>query len=92
MQAELVYAGPIERVLGTDPSVAEAYVVGRPDDTTGEAVHAFVVPATGRTPDAGHLRRLVAKALGDASVPRTVRLVAEVPLSPSGKPDKHALR
>nr|WP_258544518.1 AMP-binding protein [Micromonospora provocatoris] len=35
VQANLVYAGPIERVLAADPTVAEAYVVGRPDDVTG---------------------------------------------------------
>ncbi|MEE3920870.1 hypothetical protein V2I01_29925 [Micromonospora sp. BRA006-A] len=35
VQANLVYAGPIERILAADPTVAEAYVVGRPDDATG---------------------------------------------------------
>lgn len=38
-------------MLATHPDVAEAYVVGAPDENTGEAVHAFVVPAAGRNPD-----------------------------------------
>jgi fatty-acyl-CoA synthase len=92
VQAELVYAGPIERALAADPAVAEAYVVGRPDDETGEAVHAFVVPAPGRTPSADALRSRVAERLGPKAVPSTVTFIDAVPVAPSGKPDKKALR
>ncbi|MFI9639224.1 class I adenylate-forming enzyme family protein [Micromonospora sp. NPDC051925] len=91
VNANLVYAGPIERVLATDPSVAEAYVVSRPDDVTGEAVHAYVVPATGHTPDAARLRARVAQALGEAAAPKTVQPIDRIPVGPSGKPDKRAL-
>ena len=91
VNANLVYAGPIERVLAADPAVAEAYVISRPDDVTGEAVHAYVVPAAGRAPDAGALRRLVAEALGEAAVPQSIRVIDGVPVAPSGKPDKGAL-
>ncbi|MBB5114812.1 acyl-CoA synthetase (AMP-forming)/AMP-acid ligase II [Micromonospora echinospora] len=91
VHANLVYAGPIERILAADPAVAEAYVVGRPDDVTGEAVHAYVVPAAGHTPDAGRLRALVVRALGEASAPQTIRWIDRVPVGPSGKPDKRAL-
>jgi fatty-acyl-CoA synthase len=91
VQATLVYAGPIERALAADPAVAEAYVVGRPDDETGEAIHAYVVPVTGRTPDATALRSRVAAHLGPSSVPKTVTVIDHVPLAPSGKPDKSAL-
>ncbi|MEU7870551.1 fatty acid--CoA ligase family protein [Dactylosporangium sp. NPDC049140] len=91
VNAELVYAGPIERVLGADPSVAEAYVVARPSFETGEAVHAFIVPANGHTPDIARLRASVAATLGDAAVPAVIELISEVPLAPSGKPDKRGL-
>ena len=91
VNANLVYAGPIERALAGHPDVAEAYVVGRPDEVTGEAIHAYLVPATGRVPDADLLRKSVAEQLGDAAVPRTVTLIDQVPLAPSGKPDKRAL-
>ncbi|MEV6342799.1 fatty acid--CoA ligase family protein [Actinoplanes sp. NPDC051851] len=91
VQAQLVHAGPIERVLAEDPRVAEAYVVGRPDDETGEAVHAFVVPASGRTPDPGELRTRIAGRLGDLAVPATVTLIDQVPVGPTGKPDKSLL-
>ncbi|AGZ45765.1 class I adenylate-forming enzyme family protein [Actinoplanes friuliensis] len=91
VNAELLYAGPIERALATDPDVAEAYVVGRPDEDTGEAIHAYVVPVNGRTPDTGTLRKLVGERLGPNAVPRTVTLIDRVPVAPSGKPDKTQL-
>ncbi|MFI5931555.1 class I adenylate-forming enzyme family protein [Actinoplanes sp. NPDC051494] len=92
VHAVLVHAGPVERTLATDPAVAEAYVVGRPDEVTGEAVHAFVVPARGRIPDPDQLRDLVAERLGEAAVPRTVTVIDAVPVASSGKPDKSLLR
>jgi acyl-CoA synthetase (AMP-forming)/AMP-acid ligase II len=91
VQANVVYAGPIERVLAGHPDVDEAYVVGAPDETTGEAVHAFVVPADGRSPDPAVLSALVRAELGEASVPATLAVVDGVPVAPSGKPDKRAL-
>ncbi|MBE1585064.1 class I adenylate-forming enzyme family protein [Nonomuraea angiospora] len=91
VNAMVVYAGPIERALTDHPGVDEAYVVGAPDEDTGEAVHAFVVPAAGRTPDGGALRALVRARLGEDSVPRTITIVPAVPLATSGKPDKRAL-
>ncbi|MBO3093736.1 class I adenylate-forming enzyme family protein [Cellulomonas dongxiuzhuiae] len=91
VDAQLVHAGAVERVLAQDPAVAEAYVAARPDDDTGEAVHAWVVPAHGSVPDVDALRERVARALGAVAVPRSVTLVDGVPLTPAGKPDKSAL-
>ena len=91
VQAMLVHAGPIERVLAADPTVAEAYVTGRPDDETGEAVYAYVVPVTGRRPDAEALSKRVAERLGESAVPKMVAVIDRVPVTASGKPDKSAL-
>ncbi|MEU8149093.1 AMP-binding protein [Nonomuraea sp. NPDC048901] len=91
VNAVVVYAGPIERVLAAHSDVDEAYVAGAPDELTGEAVHAFVVPAAGRTPDRDALTALVRAELGDDSVPRTITVVSAVPVAASGKPDKRAL-
>ncbi|WP_405088045.1 class I adenylate-forming enzyme family protein [Microbispora sp. NBC_01389] len=87
----VVYAGPVERVLAGHPDVAEAYVTGAPDERTGEAVHAFVVPVPGRAPDPAVLTALVRAELGVDSVPRTITTVPGVPVAASGKPDKRAL-
>ncbi len=91
VNAEVCYAGAIERVLAEHPQVAQAYVVGAPDQETGEAVHAFVVPAGGSAPDDDALRALVRERLSANSVPATVKVITEVPLGPGGKPDKNAL-
>jgi acyl-CoA synthetase (AMP-forming)/AMP-acid ligase II len=91
VNANVYYAGPIERVLAEHPSVDQAYVVGKDDEQTGEAVHAFVVPRPGAQPDIGELRDWVQSRLGQACVPRTVTFITEVPVGPSGKPNKRAL-
>ncbi|MFI7029873.1 class I adenylate-forming enzyme family protein [Microbispora rosea] len=91
VNANLHYTGPIERVLATSPDIAEAYVVGAPDEDTGEAVHAFVVPVADRTPDRDSLRRLVGERLGVECVPATITVLGEVPLTPNGKADKRLL-
>ncbi|MEO6089175.1 MAG: AMP-binding protein [Umezawaea sp.] len=91
VNAIIHYAGPIEQALAAHPYVDQAYVVGAPDERTGEAVHAFVVRAGDRDPDPDDLRGLVAAALGEAAMPATITVVADVPVGPSGKPDKHAL-
>ncbi|AQZ65124.1 Long-chain-fatty-acid--CoA ligase [[Actinomadura] parvosata subsp. kistnae] len=91
INANLHYAGPIERALAAAPGIAEAYVVGAPDEETGEAAHAFVVLEPGRTPDPAALRERVAERLGDACVPATITVIDEVPVGPNGKPDKRLL-
>jgi acyl-coenzyme A synthetase/AMP-(fatty) acid ligase len=91
INAVLYYTGAIERALAAHPDVDEAYVVAAPDEATGEAAHAFVVPAEGREPGLAALRALVAAELGEACVPATISVVTQVPVAASGKPDKRAL-
>ena len=94
VNAMVVYAGPIERVLASHPDVIDAYVTGAPDERTGEAVHAFVVPSGDRAFDgaaAAELTALVRAQLGEDSVPHSITAVPGVPVAASGKPDKRAL-
>lgn len=91
VNANVQYAVPIERVLAAHPSVAEAYVVGAPSAATGEAVHAYVVPAAGDL-DVDLLGGLVRAELGADAVPERITAIERVPLTPAGKPDKAALR
>jgi acyl-coenzyme A synthetase/AMP-(fatty) acid ligase len=91
VNAEVCYPGAIERVLAAHDTVAQAYVVGSPDPVTGEAIHAFVVPAGGPEPDRMALAGLVREKLTANSVPKTITVIREVPLSASGKPDRAAL-
>ena len=87
-----VYPREVEDVLLAQPSVAQAVVVGAPDDTWVEAVTAFVVPAPGATLDEAVLQAAVRDRLAGYKVPKTVRAVDSVPLSPVGKVLRRALR
>ncbi|MFD2792665.1 class I adenylate-forming enzyme family protein [Promicromonospora vindobonensis] len=87
-----VYPREVEDVLLAQPSVAQAVVVGAPDDTWVEAVTAFVVPAPGALVDEAALQAAVRDRLAGYKVPRTVRVVDTVPLSPVGKVLRRALR
>ncbi|RZI64861.1 MAG: acetate--CoA ligase [Variovorax sp.] len=79
--------------------VAEAAVVGRPDDVTGEAVCAFVVLKRGRpTSDeesmklAAELRAWVAKEIGPIAKPKDIRFGENLPKTRSGKIMRRLLR
>jgi len=92
VKGEVCYAGAIEHVLGRHPDVDQAYVVGVPDDRTGEAVRAFVVTTDPLgVVDRDALAELVRAVLTPAHVPATITVLHDVPVAPGGKPDKHAL-
>jgi fatty-acyl-CoA synthase len=92
INAMVVYLGPIEQVLASHPDVDQAYVIEAPDEQSGEAIHAFVAPAPGRSIHVPTLQALVRAELGDDSVPKTITSLEHVPIAASGKPDKQALR
>lgn len=87
-----VYPREVEDVLLSQPSVAQAVVVGAPDDAWVEAVTAFVVPAPGAAVDEVALQAAVRDELAGYKVPKEVRVVDSVPLSPVGKVLRRALR
>ncbi|WP_408734327.1 AMP-binding enzyme, partial [Paraburkholderia bannensis] len=88
----------IESALVANPLVAEAAVVGRPDDTTGEAVVAFVVlKATRPHGDeavklANELRAWVGKEIGPIAKPKDIRFGENLPKTRSGKIMRRLLR
>ena len=88
----------IESALVSNPIVAEAAVVGRPDDTTGEAVVAFVVLKRSRPVGdesrviAEELRAWVAKEIGPIAKPREIRFGDNLPKTRSGKIMRRLLR
>ncbi|HLW12516.1 MAG TPA: acetate--CoA ligase, partial [Casimicrobiaceae bacterium] len=88
----------IESALVANPIVAEAAVVGRPDEMTGEAICAFVVLKRTR-PDgseaaavAKQLRDWVAKEIGPIARPRDIRFGDNLPKTRSGKIMRRLLR
>jgi acetyl-CoA synthetase len=78
--------------------VAEAAVVGRPDDTTGEAICAFVVLKRARPEGdegkriATELRNWVAKEIGPIAKPKDIRFGDNLPKTRSGKIMRRLLR
>lgn len=87
-----VFCRPVEDALAGHPQVRQAAVIGVPDDTMGELVHAYVVRAPDATVTAEELRRLVAAELNAAWAPATIEFIDGLPLTESGKVDKKALR
>ena len=88
----------IESTLVANPLVAEAAVVGRPDDMTGEAICAFVV-LKGKRPEgeeakkiATELRNWVGKEIGPIAKPKDVRFGDNLPKTRSGKIMRRLLR
>ncbi|ACC71117.1 acetate--CoA ligase [Paraburkholderia phymatum] len=88
----------IESALVANPLVAEAAVVGRPDDTTGEAVCAFVVLKRARPEGeeaakiAADLRNWVGKEIGPIAKPKDIRFGDNLPKTRSGKIMRRLLR
>jgi acetyl-CoA synthetase len=88
----------IESCLVANPLVAEAAVVGRPDEMTGEAICVFVVLKGGRPIGeeakkvATELRNWVAKEIGPIAKPKDVRFGDNLPKTRSGKIMRRLLR
>ncbi len=92
----------IESSLVAHPKVAEAAVVGAADETTGQAVCAFVIlreEAVAEADEIGEgsdlvqeLRNWVAKDIGPIAKPRTIMIVPELPKTRSGKIMRRLLR
>jgi acetyl-CoA synthetase len=86
----------IESALVSHPKVAEAAVVGATDDTTGQAVCAFVIlresAGDGGTEIVQELRQHVAKEIGAIAKPRQIMVVQELPKTRSGKIMRRLLR
>jgi len=89
---ENVYPAEVERVLSEHPDVAEAAVVGIPDERWGETGAAFVVATADRALDAEALRDFAAGRLARFKVPREIHVVAELPRTSLGKVRKEELR
>jgi acetyl-CoA synthetase len=85
----------VESALVSHPKVAEAAVVGRPDELKGQAIVAFVTPRQGVVADdalARELRGHVAEQIGALARPEEVRFAEALPKTRSGKIMRRLLR
>jgi len=90
---ENVYCVEVENALAGAPGVADAAVVGVPDDVMGEKVGAVIVPLPGVNFDVGPVLEHLRERLADFKVPQYFAVRAEpLPRNPGGKILKRPLR
>src|SRR5437879_2740379 len=85
----------VESALVAHDAVAEAAVVGRPDELKGQAIAAFVTLEKGRKPSnelKEELRKWVAKEIGALAKPDDIRFTDTLPKTRSGKIMRRLLR
>jgi long-chain acyl-CoA synthetase len=87
-----VYPREIEEMLYTHEAIAEAAVVGRPDERVGEEVVAYVSLAPGASATPEELVAYARERVAAYKYPREVRILAELPKGPTGKILKTELR
>ena len=86
-----VFPGEVESYLLTHPSIEQAAAVGTPHPELGEALEAFVVPVRGAELHPREVIRFARAGIAGYKVPYTVHVVDDLPLLPSGKPNRRQL-
>jgi fatty-acyl-CoA synthase len=89
---ENIYPREIEELLFAHPAVADAAVVGIPDEKWGEVVAAFIRPKTGAQVTVAELFAHCRAHLAPFKTPHHWRFVDTFPQTPSGKVQKFVLR
>ncbi|OBG93277.1 fatty acid--CoA ligase [Mycobacterium sp. E3251] len=87
-----VYPAEVEQVLARMEGVADAAVIGVPDERLGEVGRAFVVPRPGADLDEQSVIAYTREHLANFKAPRSVRFVDALPRNPGGKVVKPQLR
>jgi long-chain acyl-CoA synthetase len=87
-----VYPREVEELLFEHPAVADAAVVGVPDERRGETVTAFVVKQPGADVTAEEIKRYCFENLAEYKHPREVEFVEELPRTTTGKVQKFELQ
>jgi len=82
---ENIAPAEIEDVLLRHPGVADAVVVGLPDEEWGQRLAAVVVPLPGREVDAEAVREFVRGRLRSSKTPEHIACWPELPRTPTGK-------
>lgn len=80
-----VYPREVEEVLYEIPGVAQASVVGTPDEKYGQQVTAVIALSPGAQLDAAEVERFTRENLAAYKIPRIIEFLEELPKGPSGK-------
>jgi acyl-CoA synthetase (AMP-forming)/AMP-acid ligase II len=86
------YPAEVEQTLARHPKIAEAAVIGVPDERLGEVGRAYVIPRRGEVVTEAEVIAYCREKLANFKVPRTVVVVETLPRNASGKVLKFKLR
>jgi acyl-CoA synthetase (AMP-forming)/AMP-acid ligase II len=86
------YPAEIENLMFGHEDIAQAAVIGIPDERMGEVGMAFVVPVPGAQLTREAVIAWCREHMSNYKVPRRVEIVSELPLNASGKVTKFVLR
>ncbi|MCK1710529.1 MULTISPECIES: fatty acid--CoA ligase [unclassified Bradyrhizobium] len=89
---ENIYPAEVESALCDHPDVAEAAVIGVPDDKWGEAVKAVVVMKPGKQASATDIINFTRERIAGFKTPKSVEFLPALPRNPSGKILRRQLR
>jgi acyl-CoA synthetase (AMP-forming)/AMP-acid ligase II len=89
---ENIYPAEVESAICDHPDVAEAAVIGIPDDKWGEAVKAIVVMKPGKSASATDIINFTRERIAGFKTPKSVDFLEALPRNPSGKILRRNLR
>ncbi len=89
---ENVYPAEVENAILGCPGVADAAVIGVPDERWGEAVKAIIVRAPGATPNPADIIAYARTRIAGYKAPKSVEFIDALPRNPSGKVLRRELR
>lgn len=89
---ENIYCREVEDALVAHPMIAEAAVIGIPDEKWGETVKAVVVMQPGPAPTDAEIIEFCRRRIAGYKIPRVIEHVGSLPVLPTGKVNKVVLR
>jgi fatty-acyl-CoA synthase len=89
---ENIYPAEVENVVNRHAAVADAAVIGVPDEKWGETVCAIVALKPGQRLELEHLRKFAGRQLARYRLPRRLEIVPALPRNATGKILKTQLR
>ncbi len=91
-KGERISPKEIENILCSIKGVAEAAVIGVPDEVFGQAIKAYIVKNDSQPVDTNSILQYCSENMETFMVPKYVEFINELPKSPNGKVDKKILK
>lgn len=89
---ENIYPREIEEFLFRNAKISDVQVFGIPDDKYGEEVCAWIVPTAGGSLSEDDVKAFCQGQIAHYKIPEYVRIVSEIPMTVTGKPQKFVMR